>query len=279
MAMKILFPTDFSSAAENAFTYALKLADRLTATITVVHVYEVLQLHTWVEGATNMDELNEKVTIGEFEIFREQIDTLKRIATENQLSHIEVNYALKESDYVIEAIHQEALTNGADLIVMGTKGARGLKEIIFGSVATKVMEKAPCPVLVVPETAHFKGIQKLGLTIEYTPEEYDLIEKALRLTHRTGGHLHCVHIDNYDSEQKRLAFQDYRKTFEAEQDISFHIHHDPDTESGILDFMKFNQMDVIVMHVHPQSMLKDLFSFSIAKRVAYHSDIPILGIH
>lgn len=277
--MKILFPTDFSTTAENAFTYAIKLADRLKASITVVHVYELLQLHTWIEGATNMNDLNEKVTIGEFEHFREQIDTLKRIARENQLEHIEVDYVLKESDYVIEAIQQEAMTNGADLIVMGTKGARGLKEIFFGSVATKVMETAPCPVFVVPETAHFKGIQKIGLTLEYKPVEYDLIEKALRLTRRLGGHLHCVHIDNYDDEQKRLAFQDYRKTFEAEQDISFHIHHEPDTEKGILDFMKFNQMDVIVMYVHPQSLLKDIFSFSIAKRVAYHSDIPILGIH
>src|SRR5690606_18432371 len=105
--MKILFPTDFSAAAENAYVYALKLADRLNATVTVLHVYEVLELHSWIEDATDTDQLNEKITLGEFERFREQIDLLKRIAAESMLEKVQVNYVLKESDLVVEAIHEQ----------------------------------------------------------------------------------------------------------------------------------------------------------------------------
>ncbi len=276
--MKILFPTDFSNAAENAYIYALKLAEHLQASITVVHVYEVLEAHTWIEESTNMKEINEKIAFGEFERFRDQIELLKRIAHENHLSSIEVNYSLKESDHFVSAILEEAGTNQADLIVMGTKGASGLREIFFGSVASRVMEAAQCPVFVVPDTANYRGIRKIGLTLEYKPGELQLIEKALAIAKLLGGHLHCIHVDVYDPEKVKAKLLDYTEAFKHDQHISFHTHYELDVEKGILEFMKFNQIDIIIMGVHHQSKLKELFSYSIAKRIAYHTDIPLIAL-
>jgi nucleotide-binding universal stress UspA family protein len=277
--MKILFPTDFSNASENAYIYALKLADRLKATITVVHVYELLEFHTWIEESLNMAEVNEKVTLGEFERFKEQIEFMKRIAFENNLAEIEVNYSLKQSDQAVEAIIQEAKDIGAELIVTGTKGASGIKEIFFGSIASKIMEKAACPVFIIPDTANYRGIKKVGLTLEYKAGELELIEKSLAIARRLGSHLHCLHVDVYDPEKVKLKLLEYREAFKAETDISFHTQYELDVEKGILDFMKFNQIDLVVMRVHQQSVLKEIFSFSIAKRVAYHSDIPLVALH
>ena len=277
--MKILFPTDFSNAAENAFVYALKLANQLNASITVLHVYELLQVHTWIEGSMNMEEVNEKITLGEFEDFRTRSDEMKRIAQENNLDQVDVNYSLKESNHVVDAILQDASMNLIDLIVIGTKGASGLREIFFGSVASKVMESSFCPVLLVPDTAVFKGIEKFGLTLEYKSDELELIERAATVTRRFGGHLHCLHVDAFDPDKVTLKMQEYREAFKHESDISFHVHHNLDIEKGILEFMKLNQVDIVMMRVHHQSLLKELFSYSIAKRVAYHTDIPLLGIH
>ena len=143
--MKILFPTDFSPAAENAFVYALKLAEKLQASLTVVHVYAVLEVHSWIEESMNMSEINDKITLGEFERFKDEIELLKRLAIDQGLANIEVNYSLKESDHAVEAILQEADDSGADIIVVGTTGAKGLKELFFGSIASRVMEKADRP--------------------------------------------------------------------------------------------------------------------------------------
>ncbi len=277
--MKILFPTDFSNAAENAYVYALKLAEKLNAGITVVHVYQELQLHTWVENSLNLKEFNESVAIEEFEQFRDQIELLKRIAVENRLGDIEVNYALRESDYVVEAILQESREDDADLIVMGTAGASGLKEIFFGSVASKVMEASGCPVLLIPDTANYRGIEKIGLTLEYKPGEMELIEKALEISRRLGAQLHCLHVDVYDPERVKVKIVEYKKSFAHAPDIRFHVYNELDVEKGILEFMKFNQFDMVIMRVHHQSVLKELFSYSVAKRVAYHSDIPLIALH
>ncbi len=276
--MKILFPTDFSNAAENAYVYALKLAEQLNASITVVHVYEVLEAHTWIEESINMKEINDKITIGEFEKFKDQIELLKRIAYENHLADIDVNYSLRESDHFVPAILREAEDNKADLIVLGTKGASGLKEIFFGSVASRVMEAATCPVFVVPDTANYRGIRKIGLTLEYKPGELQLIEKSLAISRQLGGHLHCIHVDVYDPDKVKVKLLEYKEAFKQEQQISFHTHYELDVEKGILEFMKFNQIDVVIMGVHHQSKLKEIFSYSIAKRIAYHTDIPLIAL-
>ena len=276
--MKILFPTDFSAAAENAYVYALKLADRLNATVTVLHVYEVLELHSWIEDAVDTEQLNEKITLGEFERFREQIDLLKRVAAESQLERVQVNYVLKESDLVVEAIHEQARQDLADLIVMGTKGATGLREIFFGSVATRVMETSVCPVFVIPDVANYRGIHKVGLALEYKENELALIERAVALTRRLGAHLHCIHVDVYDPEKVKAKVKEYEEAFRNEPGLSFHTYYDLDVEKGLHEFMKYNQVDALIMQVHPKTLLQELFSYSIAKRVAYHSDTPVIAL-
>jgi nucleotide-binding universal stress UspA family protein len=276
--MKLLFPTDFSTAAENGYIYALKLAERLGATVTVVHVYEVLEVHSWIEEAMDMSQLNEKITLGEFEKYKEQTELLKRIAKENHLDEIEVNFSLKESGEIVQAIVDEAETTQADMIVMGTTGQHGLAEIFFGTIASKVMEHAKCPVYIVPNTASYRGIENIGLTLQYKQGELELIEKALALAGRLKAQLHCLHVDVYDPEKIKLKKEEYEQAFAQQPGISFHTHYELDTEKGILDYMKEQQMDVIIMRVHHHSLFRELFSHSLAKRIAYHSDIPLLAL-
>ncbi len=277
--MKILFPTDYSNAAENAFVYALKLAELLDARITVAHFYEVLEFHSWVEETMNTRDVNDKITIGEFEKFRDQSEILKRIAKEHHASGIEINYSLKEADTIVSGVLEEAKQMDADMIVIGTKGAHGLREIFFGSVASKVMESAQCPVFIVPDTANYRGLYKIGLTLEYKPGELELIEQSLALARKFGGHLHCLHVDAYDPDKVKVKIAEYASAFKNEPDITFHTHYDLDVEKGILEYIKANLMDVLIMRVHQRNLIKDLFSYSIARRVAYHSDVPLIALH
>jgi len=276
--MKILFPTDFSPAAENAYIYALKLAQRFHGTVTVLHVYEELELHSWIEDATDTDRLNEQIQLGEFERFREQIDLLKRIAAEHGGERVEVNYVLKPADVIVEAILDQARTELADLIVMGTKGASGLREVFFGSVASRVMEAAACPVFAVPDVASYRGIEKLALALEYKDNELPLIEHAVALARRFDAQLHCIHVDVNDPDRMRVKTEEYRHAFQGEPGVSFHAVTGTDVEKSLLEFMRYNQVDALVLRMEPKSILKELFSFSIAKRVAYHADTPMIAL-
>ena len=276
--MKILFPTDFSPAAENAYIYALKLAERLDASVNVLHIYEVLEVHSWIEESMDMSQLNEKITLGEFEKYKEQTVMLNRIGKEHHLEDIEVNFSFKESGEIVTAIVEEAEATHSDMIVMGTAGQHGLSEIFFSTTSAKVMEQAKCPVYIVPHTANYRGIENVALTLQYKQGELELIEKSMALAKLLRAHLHCLHVDVYDPEKIKLRREEVEHAFANQPGISFHTHYELDTEKGILDYMKANNMDVIIMRVHRQSLFRELFSHSLAKRIAYHTEIPLIAL-
>ena len=277
--MRILFPTDFSNAAENAFVFALKVAKHLKAQVTVLHIYSVPEISPWIDFSRLSREINEEVTLDEFEHFKDQIEVLKRIEKENGVQDLDVNYSLRESKSVVPAILAESNEVKTDLIIMGTTGASGLKEMIFGSVASKVMEESGCPVLLVPEKAVYRGMVRIGLTMDYLPEDRPLVKETLAFAKKLGAHLYCFHVDIIDQHKKQGKSNPLPADFKNDPDISFHTTYSLDIEKGILEYCKEHQLDMLVMRVHHRNRLREIISYSLAKKVAYHTHIPMLTFH
>jgi nucleotide-binding universal stress UspA family protein len=143
---KILTPTDFSEDSKLALSYAVTLAQKFSSEIIVVHVDQPL-------APVMVSELNPGL----------DVSTMNRIAEEGRLLALkeldETTARLRESGIkarglmrvgapFLEIIHT-AQSEGIDLIVMGTHGRTGLAHVLMGSVAERVVNKAPCPVLTV----------------------------------------------------------------------------------------------------------------------------------
>ena len=141
---KILVPMDFSPHADRAFGYATSLARRLGAELTLVHVVEdPYATGAWgAEGyLPNVGELLQELIVG----------TERQLA---KLKETEAAQGLTVKTAVVtgrpsQAIIDRAASEGCDLIVMGTHGRTGLSHAVMGSVAERVLRKAPCPVLTV----------------------------------------------------------------------------------------------------------------------------------
>lgn len=139
---RILVPTDFSDPSEGALDCARVMAGRFGASIHLLHVLEDLR----VEGP-----LGAEVFVSESPETRSARlkDARERLAyrlmpqdrTERQAT-CEVIFG-----HCAGAIAEYAEDNGFDLIVMGTHGRTGLRRVIMGSVAERVVRNAPCPVL------------------------------------------------------------------------------------------------------------------------------------
>jgi nucleotide-binding universal stress UspA family protein len=138
---KILVAHDFSEPATRAFDMAIDLASRLSASVTVVHAYEV-GLPAMPFGVDRMPELDERIA----KAGREALDAVVTRAKSGGFSAVEgvlcQGVAWIEIDRLAEKMK-------ADLIVMGTQGRRGIAHALLGSVAEKVVRTAPCPVLTV----------------------------------------------------------------------------------------------------------------------------------
>ena len=151
----ILVPVDFSPHAEHAFTYATTLAERFGAKLALVYVVD----DSFVTGGwsseiyvSNVPELMENLIA----------DADRRLAT---LKASAAALGLTAETAVIRgrpahAIVEHAKNGGFNLIVMGTHGRTGVSHVVMGSVAERVLRKAPCPVLTVRATEALEASAK-----------------------------------------------------------------------------------------------------------------------
>ena len=146
---RILCPTDFSECSRAALQLALQLAERLGASIRLVHVFQLPQYVGFEDGLT--------MTAASAQLFT---DLRKRADEQLRAEHelCRVAKVPSTAEHVEGAPHAEIvkLSAEADLVVMGTHGRTGLPRLVLGSVAERVVRLAKCPVLTVPASEQAK---------------------------------------------------------------------------------------------------------------------------
>lgn len=150
---KILVPIDFAPHSQEAVRQAVDIAQHYSATITLVYVYEPAD-YALPEGYVLYTAEQISLMTTEFEArlraARQEVEALG-------ISRVHTRLLNGAAAAEIVAFAED---EGMDLIVMGTHGRRGLKHMLMGSVAERVLRTAPCPVLTTkasekqPGTAH-----------------------------------------------------------------------------------------------------------------------------
>jgi universal stress protein A len=142
----ILVPTDFSETSEDAIEVAVEFARRFSSEIVLFHVYQ-LPAYVFPDGLMPVaPELLQEVE-------RSIASELDRLADRVAARGVRVKHATSMGPTHTEIIRKlEAMK--ADLVVMGTHGRSGISHALMGSVAEKVVRKAPCPVLTVRPMRH-----------------------------------------------------------------------------------------------------------------------------
>jgi nucleotide-binding universal stress UspA family protein len=145
---RILVPVDFSSHSDRAFRYALRLASRFGASVELIHVVDnPIASGTWTAEEVYVPDLLEMLD----RLLREaerRLATLKFAAAGDGVS-VETRVLTGQPAHTIV---EHAETGGFDLVVMGTHGRTGVSHLFVGSVAERVVRRAPCPVLTVRDT-------------------------------------------------------------------------------------------------------------------------------
>ncbi|MBW2493292.1 MAG: universal stress protein [Deltaproteobacteria bacterium] len=137
----ILVPIDFSDSAQQIIEWAAHLAGESKSKLVLFHAYHLPVEFQQLEGAYLPPDFWANVK-------SESQASLGRHETELRERGFDVESVVREG-YAATAIVDEANELGADLIVIGTHGLSGLKHMLLGSVAERVVQKAPCPVLTV----------------------------------------------------------------------------------------------------------------------------------
>jgi nucleotide-binding universal stress UspA family protein len=145
-AQRFLVPIDFSDYASHALDYAISLASKLGARLTLLHVIQSLPMGGADMGVTLPYTYIQDM---EAEITSSLQNYLERVTAAGLEGEIAVVHGVPFNEIIAAAKTQQV-----DLIVMGTHGRTGLQHVLLGSVAEKVVRTAPCPVLTVRDRQH-----------------------------------------------------------------------------------------------------------------------------
>jgi len=272
---RILFPTDFSETSKNAFVYAMNLADSLNAELIVLHVYDLPNLNIG-RMANTMQEVYDSIELENFENLKDEIPVLRKIAEEHGFSGLKISTILKKGD-LVWAIRDTVKSDKIDFLVMGTKGATGLKEVFLGSNTGAVITETEVPTFGIPEAAKFKSIKNIVFTTRFRMKDIKALKKVKEIAHHLGADVHCLYVKTDKSDIKDVVLEDWKLLF-AKDRIVFHIIENNNIQKSILEFSTSHDVDMLAMLNHKRGFFEELFKQSITQQLAYHTQVPLLAI-
>jgi nucleotide-binding universal stress UspA family protein len=273
---KILFPTDFSEASKHAFIYALKLAENINAEVIALHVYELPQLN-YVEAPTYLSEVYDSVELSSFENYKDQIPSLRSIAEYNNLGHIKLSSVLMDGDFVsnvLDIVKRDYI----DYVVMGSKGASGLKETFSGSLTGKIMTETDAFVLGIPADSDYQPIKNICFTTRFSKDDAVAFRKVIEIAKGFGAHVDCLYVKTPKAHDSPLSLEFWKSAFEDE-DVTFHIVESRFVEAAILNFVEKQKINMLSMLNYKRGFIMKLFNHSLTKRLAFDLKVPLLALH
>ncbi len=270
----ILVPTDFSEQSTHAFRTAVEVAARSGGRISFLHVIALPVLHdsplVTIEGLRKplIDELTE--------VAHQKIN---RLVDTFNTSNVKVDHSVVVSNHIPDAILNEINGKDFDLVIMGTKGASGMREWIFGSNTEKVVRTSPVPVIAVKSFKPGQSIKEIIFpnSLDLDNQE-ELIMKVKAIQEFFGATLHIVWINTPALFQQdnvvRNRLQAFAKRFML-KNYTINVIDYSDEEAGILAFARQLPGDLIAMGTNGFTGLAHLVSGSIAEDVVNHVEIPV----
>ena len=267
----IIVPIDFSEQSE----YALKVA----ASLARKHDSEILVLH--------MLELNEAMISSSEGFHPEQTVFLLKLAEKRINDFLDKSYlsGVRKITPIIKhfkvfgEVNDVAEKHGADIIIMGSHGTDGLKEIFVGSNAEKVVRNSNIPVLVIKDELEDFKVSDFVFACAFKEESLVAFNKAKDFADKLGAKLHLVYI-NTPGDNFLSTNDAYEKITEylqkANSGIKVEVYNDYSVEKGVLNFSDSINADVIGIPTHGRKGLSHFFMGSIGEDIANHSKIPVI---
>ena len=272
---KILFPTDFSEVATNAFVHALEFAKKVNGEIVLLHTFD-LPVYDNQFFPENYAVIYESLELSQFEMFKNEIPKLRAIAEERHLSKIKLSHRLMDGD-LLHNIKKSIKEDKIDFVVMGTSGATGWEAFFVGTNTGSVISGIEVPMLCVPIEAKFKKIEIIGFTTRFRHKDKNALKMVLDIAKKTKAKVKCLYVKTSKSDVTKETIARWEKEF-IDEPIDFYIINSDDVQEIILDFIMYKELDILTMLTYKRGFFEGIFKPSLTKKIAINNEIPILAI-
>jgi len=273
---KILVPTDFSAGADRALAYANALASHSGAEVLLLHTLE-LPLPQYALQPEGMQDYNHYRVV-------EAREQLQRYHEQHPADSGTKLTTLLAIGPTVELVVEKAEQHEADLIVMGTRGAGGLRKLL-GTNAAAVLSASRIPVLIVPQDFGGGIPQHIALAIQQEERE-EVLAPAFRLQAQLCAHLTTLmfsaETDPAEVIQDELVLQRVSRKWKEDFGVaSLEATHitGVDFDTALNRYINEEGIDLLVMVTHRKGGLQSLFRKSTTREQAFQSRIPLLSLH
>ncbi|HBU77532.1 MAG TPA: universal stress protein [Muricauda sp.] len=269
---KILVPVDFSKHSEYALEAASKIAKQHRAEIVLLHMIGMS------DSVLANSDVSEEAEAKYF--LKLAKDKINEFTKKKYLNGIPVDGVIQNyKDF--EEVNQVALEQNCDLIVMGSHGTSGLKELFVGSNTEKVVRSSELPVIVIKASSNEFDIKRMVMACDLEMEAIPVYRKAEAFAQLNNASLEVVYVHSAganfmgrDDVVKRM--ENFKK--ELGEQIDIHFYDDNSVERGILRYCFERNADLLVIPTHGRKGLDHFVVGSLAENVSNHAKIPVMTI-
>ncbi len=272
--LKILIPTDFSVQAEFGYLMVKKLEEKIPLDIHFMHVMNV-------PDTVSLDADGLIQTCGEIDT---RFITQQKDIADRKLANLKTIYGSHINTHLVlgkltDAILTFSAANHFDLVVMGTKGAWGIKEKLSGSETQIIARKSSVPLLSLMCDRSEMTISNILFVHNFANPVIEKLSLMHKLIRAFGVKLHFLQIttgkavDEFDAvgkQMKKFAELNHIENYEC------HLINDKDVENGVIHFNQMNDMDMVCIGTHGKG---GIFHLSATEKLINHLFKPIISFH
>jgi len=271
---KIIVPVDFSEHSEFALEAAAGLAHKFGSELIVLHILELS--NAIISSAS--EALNQE-TIYYLKLAEQKFETFLE---KPYLEGLKVSPVVKHFK-VWSEVNEVSIEHKANLIVMGSQGASGIKEVLIGSNTQKVVRYSDIPVLVIKHNPILMDFENAVFACDFSEDAIPPYLQAKETFKALGITMHLVYVNSPDGNFRSSTEIDKRVSNflkKAEGDLvnleTVNVVSDYSIEKGILNFSNVIGADLIAVATHGRKGLSHFFEGSVSEDITNHSTLPVM---
>ncbi len=271
----IILPTDFSKNAYNAITYALKLFKDEPCRFYLLNTYtpaiyeSEYILHS--PGQIGLGDIYQSLSMENLEDLKKKLEGEFKNPKHTFVTHSVFNLLVDEVCHL-------AAREEVDMIIMGTQGATGAKEIFLGSHTVHVIKKAPCPVLAVPAGYAYEEPRAILFPTDYEVDyQHTRLSILMEIAAMHKSAVHVLHVSTgYELTEKQEKNKGGLSRMFTAHTHEFHDIPSQEIIDGINGFKAKKKVDLLAMVQNKHTFLERLFIEPVIKKIGFHVTIPFL---
>ena len=276
---KILVPTDFSTCANNAVNFAVQSAKIFPVKITLLHAFEVNgNVYTDYMGVHK--EFNQSL----LDDVHKKLAQLKAVIEETEGVTVNTYVAVTP---LIDAVIQATDDLNIDVVIIGTLGAGGNYEKLWGSKTAALIGKTKAPVIVIPYYYEWKTPEKILMSTNHFEKESAMLNTLFELADLYKAQVQVVVFSDEDNDDAITFLKNSRNMLHYEKVLKEQYNEETLTATNLFgkEFEETlqkhkddNKIDILAMFTYQRGFWDRLFHPSMTKQMSYHTKIPLLVI-